>query len=528
MADTINNAIPFVPENTIDPAAGLNLSINTIDALLQVLVQTVGANTPPVSPANGTRYIVGTSPTGTWAGQANKLARYLDSAWQFFDARYALNADDGLWYVRSASTWAPIAGGGGGEVNTASNLGVGEGVFASKVGVDLQFKSLIAGANVTLTSDGDEITIDATGGGGGATLPVVQALSSSRSLTLADANTFNVNSTSSAYTATIPAQSSVAWAADTEIHFLRSGTGAITITAAAGVSINGVTAASVTMAVQNGAVTIKRVGSDAWWLGGLTEVTPPTREKLTADRTYYVRTDGSDSNSGLVDSAGGAFLTIQRAVNAVSAIDLGNFNITVRVRAGTYDRFILRGYLAGTGRATLEDLGGVVEVLAASGLAAINAQGGIWAINNFKVSGTGNGVQASGAGTSLSVRGFDFGAVTAPYTHVVSSGLAVISFGSANYTISGSAVSHLYTDSSAQIQCNVLTCTLTGTPAFSGPFARAGNLSLTRVVSVTFTGSATGIRYTALSNGVVDVSGAGATYLPGDAAGSVSTGGQYV
>lgn len=114
MVDSVNNGIPFVPENTIDPAAGLNLSLNTIDALLQVLVQTVGANTPPGSPVNGARYIVGTAPTGAWAGQANKLARYLDSAWQFFNARYALNAADGSLYVRSASTWVVVSGGGGG------------------------------------------------------------------------------------------------------------------------------------------------------------------------------------------------------------------------------------------------------------------------------------------------------------------------------------------------------------------------------------------------------------------------------
>ena len=103
---TINNGIPFVPENTIDPAAGLNLSLNTIDALLQVLVVSVGLNTPPGSSANGARFIVGTEPTGPWAGQANKMAHWLDGAWQFFEARYALNADDGLFYVRAASTWA--------------------------------------------------------------------------------------------------------------------------------------------------------------------------------------------------------------------------------------------------------------------------------------------------------------------------------------------------------------------------------------------------------------------------------------
>lgn len=103
---TVNNAIPFVPEDTIDPAAGLNISINTVDALLQVLVVSVGLNTPPGSPTNGARYIVGTSPAGAWTGQANKLARWLDGAWQFFDARYALNYDDGMFYVRAASTWA--------------------------------------------------------------------------------------------------------------------------------------------------------------------------------------------------------------------------------------------------------------------------------------------------------------------------------------------------------------------------------------------------------------------------------------
>ena len=56
--------------------------------------------------------------------------------------------------------WMPVPGGGGGEVNTSSNLGTGEGLAAPKAGVDLPFKSLVAGANISLSSDADEVTID--------------------------------------------------------------------------------------------------------------------------------------------------------------------------------------------------------------------------------------------------------------------------------------------------------------------------------------------------------------------------------
>ena len=53
--------------------------------------------------------------------------------------------------------------------------------------------------------------------------------------------------------------------------------------------------------------------------------------------TYYVRTDGSNSNNGLTNSAGGAWRTIDYAADNVSAGDV------VRVQAGTYEENVTPG-----------------------------------------------------------------------------------------------------------------------------------------------------------------------------------------
>jgi len=50
------------------------------------------------------------------------------------------------------------------ESTTASNKGAGEGIFASKVGYDLQFKSLVAGENVTFSATDNQITVNSIGG----------------------------------------------------------------------------------------------------------------------------------------------------------------------------------------------------------------------------------------------------------------------------------------------------------------------------------------------------------------------------
>jgi hypothetical protein len=76
-------ALPYIlaqqAQKEVTHAAGLN----RLDALVQPVAQQVGLNTPPGSPADGQCWIVGSTPTGAWAGQANKLAQRIGGAWAF-------------------------------------------------------------------------------------------------------------------------------------------------------------------------------------------------------------------------------------------------------------------------------------------------------------------------------------------------------------------------------------------------------------------------------------------------------------
>lgn len=69
-----------------------------------------------------------------------------------------------------------VAVSGSGEINTGSNLGAGQGIFASKSGPTLQFKSLTVGGNLELTSTGTEIKLSAAGGTSGLTQASAESL----------------------------------------------------------------------------------------------------------------------------------------------------------------------------------------------------------------------------------------------------------------------------------------------------------------------------------------------------------------
>jgi hypothetical protein len=264
----------------------------------------------------------------------------------------------------------------------------------------------------------------------------------------------------------------------------------------------------------------------------------PGREVLTAARTYYVRTDGSDSNTGLVNSSGGAFLTIQKAVDVAAALDLSIYDVTIQLVNGTYTVGAQFKTITGAGTIIIigdeTTPGNVIVSISTGGHIFGSSDGtapwlGVYQVRGVNMTSTGgarSALCAAGAGATIKFQKCEFAAVSEHHMVAVYGGIIICT---GNYTINGNPSGwHVVAAywSMVLLGQTAPTVTLSGTPAMSG-FALATGLAFIRAGGITFSGSATGQRYNVSLNAAIDVGGGGATYLPGNSAGATATGGQY-
>ncbi|MCL4712261.1 MAG: hypothetical protein KJZ73_13555, partial [Pseudorhodoplanes sp.] len=252
------------------------------------------------------------------------------------------------------------------------------------------------------------------------------------------------------------------------------------------------------------------------------------RELLTASRTYYVRTDGSDANNGLANSSGGAFLTIQKAIDVAAALDLSIHDVTIQVGNGTYTQPLTLKSTAGAGKVTIVgDAAAPSNVVISTTSASAVTQEfvrGAWKLRGLKIQTITSGHGIVCRGSYLEIDAIDFGAIVSTQLNVAR-GATLVAVG--DYTISGACSAHIIADSNSSVFINGRTITLTGTPAFSLYFCGAQLGAIVQAGGSTFSGGASGVRYSAILNGVIAVSGGGANYFPGNAGGSTVAGGQY-
>ena len=262
------------------------------------------------------------------------------------------------------------------------------------------------------------------------------------------------------------------------------------------------------------------------------------RAVLTSNRTYYVRTDGSDANNGLSNASGGAFLTIQKAMDVVAALDISIYNATIQLgNTGTFagcllkapvgsGTVIINGDTANPSNYTITKNGGSAYIL-----------DGQKAVGNFQISGvhphdsTANYHIISGiAGNNIIANNNDYGDVI-NYPLASKYGGNLQPTGANNkLSCSGTITAPFLCDTNSNlIAPSATTFTWLRNIAF-GQFVLArwgGILNLANLTCTLGAFSATGARYNADTNAVIITGGGGGNFFPGSTAGSTSNGGLY-
>ena len=264
----------------------------------------------------------------------------------------------------------------------------------------------------------------------------------------------------------------------------------------------------------------------------------PERWRLAAGVTVHVDpAAGSNANDGLAAGAGGALATFAAARDLVCQnFDFAGQTVTIKYPDGTHTVPITMGVAhdwVGGGQLRIDGNSATPAncVLSVTNTHAIHIEGkksGPVLLRGFKLTTTGAGSCVNLASNAWIRIESDFEFSSAAYGHTQLNGNSLLEL-AGNYRISGGATIHWTVDQHSVVAVMfAITVTLVGTPNFANQFIRTMENSFAYLPAITFVGSATGARYLADSNGVIRTNGAAASYFPGNSAGSVSTGGQYV
>lgn len=261
------------------------------------------------------------------------------------------------------------------------------------------------------------------------------------------------------------------------------------------------------------------------------------RTVLHTATTFYVRTDGNDNNSGLVDSAAGAFLTLSGAMTAIRRdYDFNGKTHILQVRDGTYSAapvitvdpwfgggaLSILGNTATPGNCIMSGSGGTdtVRIATTSG-ANIDPV----SINGFDIRAASGRYGINNQGTCHLAIGANmvFGTSTGATAHLAVTWRAA-QMHCAGYTINGNADRHI--DCDAGIMQYDAAPTISGSLTF-GVFARARNHGcLIATPAGPWSGTVSGKRFSCEDNAEIQPNG-DRDYFPGTTAGTCSGGGTY-
>ena len=193
-------------------------------------------------------------------------------------------------------------------------------------------------------------------------------------------------------------------------------------------------------------------------------------ESLTADREFWVATNGNDSNPGTNASP---FLTIQKAIDTLyQKINANGFNVTIKLKPGTYppQRVLFSGLPIGETMVNLEGTGAnpsdtILQTSNDFRYSVNAANSASLMVRNLKLQKTGTftgsntwaGGLAATTSAYIAIENIEFGdfELNSGYSgfHIYAGAGGKINVSATNYNVSGGAAWHYFSQDTGSIIC---------------------------------------------------------------------------
>jgi hypothetical protein len=275
---------------------------------------------------------------------------------------------------------------------------------------------------------------------------------------------------------------------------------------------------------------------------------------LLANTDYYVNDSiGNDTYNGLqatfTSGINGPWKTLQRASDHINQYNLNGFNITVHVADGTYAGVFLPrpagngsiiwiGNTTSPGNCIVSGNSRSMSAFYGFDISDQHARGFTVTSSVVNPNDPCSGFYISGGDAHMHLDRIRYGACIGP--HIIAARRAFVSnYFSSSFEIFGSSLgggptgpAHVAAFQGGQFSTDpVARCSLLiANPVNLVNFVYCAELGLCHLPFSTITnpGNVTAKKYDIYTNSIVNVYGGGVNYLPGNVAGTISTGGQYL
>jgi hypothetical protein len=97
--------LPTIRPGQAQKETSHNEALTLIDLLVQANAISLGTTVPPSAPVAGQNWVIGSTPSGAWAGQAGRLAGWTDGGWRFVEPSEGM-----MVWINEVSEFAQYSG----------------------------------------------------------------------------------------------------------------------------------------------------------------------------------------------------------------------------------------------------------------------------------------------------------------------------------------------------------------------------------------------------------------------------------